>query len=511
MYILSVNFSIESILLFVSILFLISLFATKAGYRFGVPVLFLFLGVGMLFGIDGLGFGFENYNASQIIGTIALCIILFSGGLDTKLEEIKPVIRQGAVLATVGVLLTAFITGIFIYFVVNKLTDNIEISFLESLLLASIMSSTDSASVFSILRSKGVSLKHRLRPLLELESGSNDPMAYMLTVVLIQLITSSSPGENPDYLHAVISFFLQLIIGGLAGYYLGKSSVRLINKIKLTNESLYSILLLTCGIFIFSAVYFINGNGYLAVYISGLVIGNSKFVHKRSSLHFFSGLAWFSQIVMFLTLGLLVNPHELLPVALGSILIGMFMILAGRPISVFLSFLPFRKMHFKDKLFISWVGLRGAVPIIFAILPLAGGVHNARLIFNIVFFITLMSLLIQGTTLTRVANWLKLSDNKRNKNNLMDFDIEFSDDIKSTMTEISLTEEALQKGNLLMNLPLPDQTLAVMIKRDDKYFIPKGKTLLKPGDKLFIITNDEEALLETYRNLGIKDYTLRRN
>lgn len=507
----AVNVTIESVLLFVSVLFIISLFATKAGSRFGVPVLLLFLGIGMLFGVDGFGFEFESYTAAQTIGTIALCIILFSGGLDTKFEEIKPVIWQGASLATVGVLLTALITGTFIYFVANALIDNIQISFLESLLLASVMSSTDSASVFSILRSKGVSLKNRLRPLLELESGSNDPMAYMLTIVLIQLIQSSLTGDGTDYTGAIVSFFLQLIIGGLAGYYLGKLSVWLINKIELVNDSLYPILLLTCGIFIFSLTYFIKGNGYLAVYIAGLVIGNSKFVHKRSSLHFFDGLAWISQIIMFLTLGLLVNPHELLPVALGSILIGTFMIIGGRPISVFLSLLPFRKMHFKDKLFVSWVGLRGAVPIIFAILPLVADIPNARLIFNIVFFITLMSLLIQGTTLTKVANLLGLSEDKEDKSKLQDFDVEFADEIKSTMTEISLTEDILKKGNLLMNLPLPDQTLAVMIKRDEIYFIPKGKTELKPDDKLLVITNDEDALVETYRNLGIEHYTLRRN
>ncbi len=511
MILLSVTVSIESILLVASILFLISLFTTKAGYRFGVPVLLLFLGVGMLFGVDGLGLEFENYKTAQIIGTVALCIILFSGGLDTKYYEIRPVIWQGALLATVGVLLTALITGIFIYFVANTLIDNIQITFLESLLLASVMSSTDSASVFSILRSKGVSLKNRLRPLLEFESGSNDPMAYMLTVVLIQLIMSTQTGESPDYLNAVITFFLQLIIGGLAGFYLGKLSVWLINKIKMTNDSLYPILLLTCGILIFSLTYFIKGNGYLAVYIAGLVIGNAKFVHKRPSLRFFDGLAWFSQIIMFLTLGLLVNPHELLPVALGSILIGAFMILGGRPISVFLSLLPFRKMPFKDKLFVSWVGLRGAVPIIFAILPLVANVPNARLIFNIVFFITLMSLLIQGTTLTRIAKWLGLSEDKDEERKLQDFDIEFSDEIKSTMTEIALTEDILKNGKLLMNLPLPDHTLAVMIKRDDKYFIPKGKTELFPGDKLLIITNDENALVETYQRLGIADYTLRRN
>ncbi len=502
--------SIEFLLLFLSVLFLISLLATKAGSRFGVPVLLLFLGIGMLFGTDGLGFEFHHYNIAQIIGTIALCIILFSGGLSTKYKDIKPIAAQGTILATFGVLLMALITGLFIYYAANAWIDNVNLSLLESFLLASVMSSTDSASVFSILRGKGIRLRRKLRPLLEFESGSNDPMAYMLTIILIQLITSSETG-SPDYGKAVLDFSMQFFIGGLAGFVLGKIAVWAINKINLDNDSLYPILLLTSGIFIFSATYFIKGNGFLAVYIGGLVIGNSKFIHKRSSLRFFDGLAWISQMIMFLTLGLLINPRELWPVALASILIGVFMIIGARPLTVFISLLPFRKMGFKEKLFVSWVGLRGAVPIIFAIYPLAANVHNSHLMFNIVFFITLISLVIQGTTLTKIAEWLDLSKKGEDNRTFQDFEVEFSDDIKSTMTEITLTKNILAEGNKLMNIPLPDQTLAVMIKRGKQYFIPKGKTELQPGDKLLIITNDEEALIETYNNLGITDYRLRRN
>jgi cell volume regulation protein A len=505
-----VSLSIEFLLLFLSVLFLISLFATKAGARFGVPVLVLFLGIGMLFGTDGLGFEFQNYTVAQAIGTIALCIILFSGGLGTKYEDIKPVAGQGIILSTVGVLLMALFTGIFIYCVAGYCFPSIHLSFLESLLLASVMSSTDSASVFSILRGKGVRLKNKLRPLLELESGSNDPMAYMLTVILIQLISASGDG-NTEYGKAVFDFFLQFVIGGFAGFLFGKIAVKTINKISLDNDSLYPILIFTCGIFIFSATHFLKGNGYLAVYIGGLIIGNARIVHKRSSIRFFDGLAWISQMIMFLTLGLLINPKELWPVALIGIIIGSFMILGSRPLSVFISLLPFRRMEFREKLFISWVGLRGAVPIIFAILPLAAGLENAHLIFNIVFFITLLSLLVQGTTLTRFASWLRLAHTGEDKSLLQDFDVEFSEDIKSTMTEIVLNKHILANGNRLMDIPLPNHTLAVMVKRDALYFIPKGNTELHPGDKLLIITNDENALIETYKNLEIKNYRLRRN
>lgn len=504
-------FSTETLLLFFSVLFLISLLATKAGVRFGVPVLLLFLGIGMIFGVDGFGVDFHNYSLAQAIGTVALCIILFSGGLDTKLEDIKPVAAQGVILATLGVILTTLFSGFFIYYLADFFFPSLELDILTSMLMAAVMSSTDSASVFSILRGKGVRLKKKLRPLLELESGSNDPMAYLLTIVLIQLVLSSGTSDGPDYGKAVLDLIMQFAIGVAAGFVLGKLAVWSINKINLENDALYPILVFTFGIFIFSATYFLKGNGYLAVYIGGLVIGNSKIIHKRSSIKFFDGLAWISQMIMFLTLGLLVVPSALKSVAVISIIIGVWTIIGARPLSVFLSLLPFPKMKFREKAFVSWVGLRGAVPIIFAILPLAANVPNAELIFNVVFFITLMSLLVQGTSLTQVAKWLGLALKGKDNSQFQEFDVEFSEDIKSTMTEISLPKNAFSHGSRLMDMPLPDQTLAVMVKRHDKYFIPKGNTELHPGDKLLVITNDENALIETYKNLGIKNYRLRRN
>ncbi len=505
------TFTIEQILLFFSALFILSLLATKAGSKFGVPVLLLFLAIGMIFGEDGFGIDFHNYNISQAIGTVALCIILFSGGLDTKIEDVRPVAAQGIILATLGVILMTIFTGLFIYYIALYFFPGLGLDMLSSMLMAAVMSSTDSASVFSILRGKGVRLKKKLRPLLELESGSNDPMAYMLTIVLIQLIMSSDAGVAPNYWMAGLNLVMQFAIGTAAGFLLGKLFVWIINQINLDNDSLYPILVFTCGIFTFSVTYFLKGNGYLAVYLAGLVLGNSKIVHKRSSIRFFDGLAWISQIVMFLVLGLLVTPSALKSVALVAIIIGLFMIIGARPLAVFISLLPFPKMKIKEKVFVSWVGLRGAVPIIFAMLPLTAGVPHAELIFNVVFFITLMSLLIQGTSLTKVAEWLGLAVTGEDTTQFQDFDVEFSEDIKSTMTEITLNKKILSHGNSLMQLPLPDQTLAVMVKRHNQYFIPKGNTELLPGDKLLIITNDENALVETYKNLGIKNYRLRRN
>ncbi|PVY43829.1 potassium/proton antiporter [Pontibacter virosus] len=493
------NINVELILFSIAILFFLSILAGKAGHRFGVPALLLFLSVGMISGTDGIGIQFENIQIAQIIGTVALCIILFSGGMDTKIADIRPVMAQGVVLATVGVFLTAVLTGFAIWWVLGMTVESAGIGLTTSLLLAATMSSTDSASVFSILRSKRMQLKNNLRPMLELESGSNDPMAYILTITLIEIVLMES-GVN--YWAAGGMLVMQLVVGGAAGFIFGKLAVRLINRVDIDNGSLYPILVFTCCIFIFSATYFIKGNGFLAVYIGGLVIGNSKFVHKRSSLNFFDGMAWMSQLLMFLTLGLLVNPRELVPIIIPGLIISFLMIFITRPLSVFLCLMPFRKMGVKDKAYISWVGLRGAVPIIFAILPLAADVPHARLMFNIVFFCTLVSLVVQGTSLSRMAVWLGLAEQPRELEKLKDFDIEFSDEIKSITTEINITAHALINGNHLMDLPLPDKTLAVMVKRDDKYFVPKGKTVLQEDDKLLIITDDHEALMQTMQNLG---------
>ena len=484
----------EGILLIASVILFFSIFAGKAGYRFGLPALLLFLGVGMLFGSDGLGIQFSNPNIAQFIGMLALSIILFSGGMDTKISEIKPIASQGVILATVGVLATTFITGGFIYYLSKFVTGYETLTFPESLLMAAVMSSTDSASVFSILRSKGVYLKERLRPTLELESGSNDPMAYVMTIVLIQV--------------AILSLVIQLSVGALAGYLFGKLAVLIINKIDIDNESLYPILLLATAFFTFAATSLCKGNGYLAVYIAGLVVGNAKIVHKKSIGTFFDGFAWLWQIVMFLTLGLLVNPHELLPVAPIGLTVGIFMIIFARPISVFLCLLPYKNFSFKGKLYISWVGLRGAVPIIFATYPLIAGVEHAGLIFNVVFFITILSLLIQGTTVTQAAKWLDMIDEPERKDV---FGIELPEGIKSAMSEIDVTPEVLTHGNKLMELTLPDHTLAVMVMRDGRYFIPKGNTVLKENDKLLMISDNDEALLQAYEALGITDYTLKKN
>ncbi|MDY5968705.1 MAG: potassium/proton antiporter, partial [Bacteroidales bacterium] len=349
----------------------------------------------------------------------------------------------------------------------------------------------------------GLKLKHNLRPVLELESGSNDPMAYVLTVTFISLVLQ---GGEPQWGVAVLTVLMQLTIGALVGYLFGKGVVRVINRINIENNSLYPILVFTACIFLFAFTYYIKGNSYLAVYIGGLVIGNSKFVHKRSTRYFFEGLSWLGQLLMFLTLGLLANPSEMKNAILPGIFVSLVMIFFTRPLSVFISLAPFRWLKFRDKMFISWVGLRGAVPIIFAILCRAQGVPHSETIFNIVFFCTLVSLVLQGTTLPLVARWLKLAEPPEQQNKADNFDIDFPEEIKSATSEIIITADVLHNhGHHIMDLGMPEKTLAIMVKRDNHYFVPTGKTTLHEGDTLMVITDNDEGLQETLTKLGIME------
>lgn len=489
-------YSGEGVVLIGAIILFFSILAGKAGYRMGLPTLLLFLAVGMLFGSDGLGIQFSSPKITQFIGMLALCIILFSGGMDTKVDEIKPVAIPGVVLATVGVLLTTIVTGTFIYYLTNATNDYSVLTYPQSLLLGAVMSSTDSASVFSILRSKGIHLKEKLRPMLELESGSNDPMAYMLTIMLISYIELGGMKIQD----ALLALGLQLVVGAVLGYILGRITVWVINHINIQNGSLYPILLLSTALFVFGMTSLCKGNGYLAVYIAGLIVGNNKIMHKKSISTFFDGFGWLWQIVMFLTLGLLVNPHELFPVAGIGLSIGAFMILIARPLSVFITLLPFKHFSFKGKLYISWVGLRGAVPIIFATYPLLAGIDHASMFFNIVFFITILSLLLQGTTVAWFAKILGLID-KDVKKSVFNFDL--PDEIRSEMGEVEITPEMLTNGCRLIDLALPEHSLVVLIKRNESFFIPRGSTTLVGGDILLIISDDKSSMEEMKARIGI--------
>lgn len=492
-----INISGENVVLVGALLLFVAVMAGKVAYRFGAPALLLFLGVGMLFGLNFISF--RSVEMTQFVGMIALCIILFTGGMDTCFREIKPIIGPGVVLATAGVVMTAVVLAGFVWLVAPWI--GVEISFPLALLLAATMSSTDSASVFSILRSKNQGLRQHLRPLLELESGSNDPMAYMLTILLIGVVTNSSGDVGMGM--SIVYFLVQMVVGALSGYLIGRLAVWTINKINLVNHSLYSVLLLAFIFFAFSFTELVKGNGYLAVYLAGLVVGNYKLTQKRSLTVFFDGFTWLMQIVMFLTLGLFVNSNELLrpgTLILGCA-VGAFMILVARPVTVFTCLLPFRHFSTKARLYVSWVGLRGAVPILFAIYPMMAGVEHAELLFNVVFLSTIISLVVQGTTVSGMANLLGLAYEERESA----FNVEMHEEMKSALTEVEVNESLLETGHTLKDITLPENTLVMMVCRNGEYFVPQGKTELQLGDKLLVITDRSEELETTYKDMGIDD------
>ena len=479
-------FTAENILLIGSVLLFVSIIVSKTGYRFGVPTLLLFLFVGMIFGSDGVGLEFNDTGDAQFIGMVALSIILFSGGMETKFSEVKPIIAPGIVLSTLGVFLTALLTGLFIYFLSDTSWANIHLPLTTSLLLAATMSSTDSASVFAILRSQKMNLKENLRPMLELESGSNDPMAFMLTIVLIQFLETT--GMGPGLI--ALSFITQFVVGAVAGYVFGKIIIWIVNKINIDNSSLYPILVLAFAFFTFALTDRMKGNGYLAVYIAGIMVGNSRMLFHKEISAFMDGFSWLFQIIMFIALGLLVNPHELLKVAPVAILIGVFMIVLGRPLSVFISLLPFRNITRKAKYFISWVGLRGAVPIIFATYPVIHNVEGSDVIFNIVFFITILSLVIQGTSISFVAGLLNLSTPLQDNTNR--FGIELPEELNTHLFEIVVTDGMLSHGNTLKEMSVPQATLVMLVKRKEQFLIPNGTLKLKIDDVLLLISEQDK-------------------
>ena len=490
-------FTAENVLLIGAVIWFVSILLSKTGYKFGVPVLLVFLLIGMFLGTDGLGIKFDNYKYAQIIGMVALTIILFTGGMDTKFSDVKPILGAGVILSTLGVLLTTLFTGLFIYGISHAFSHVIHIPLTLALLLAATMSSTDSATVFNILRSQKMGLKNKLQPLLEFESGSNDPMAYMLTIVMIQIIQGGET-TNVDVWRIIFNFLIQFGFGLIFGYLLGRGCVWIINKINLQNKSLYPILMLSFIFFVFSFTNLFNGNGYLAVYVAGIVMGNSKLTENKSINSFLDGVTWLVQIVMFLVLGMLVNPNDMFKIALPALIVGVFVILVGRPLSVFLCLLPFKDIEKKSKLFVSWVGLRGAAPIIFATYPVVEGVPGATFIFNMVFFITLTSLIIQGTSITKVADMLKLSVVKDDRPE--NFGVDIPEELNTILQQQVVKDEAYLK-----DYPLPEGTLVMIVERKNKYIVPNGKLFLKKDDKLLLISAKKDETEESHKTFSILD------
>lgn len=474
--------NLEWILIEGSLLLLLSVLASRASSRLGIPALVLFLLLGMLTGSEGIGnISFDNAELARSIGTIALAFILFAGGLDSSWHSIRSVLAPGIILSSLGVVITAIVMG----FMVKALLGE---SFLWGVLLGSIVSCTDAAAVFGVMRARSLQLKGRLTSLLELESGANDPMAVGLTVGLTAL--ALDPTRNFTVL--LPALVLQLFIGGFFGWASGAITAAVINRARLDYEGLYPALTTGACLFIYAGAQLIGGSGFLAVYVAGVMMGSRNFVYKISLTNFHSGLAWLMQIVMFITLGLLVFPSHLLPVAGNALILALFLIFVARPAATLLSLVFFPHIHWSKKFFISWVGLRGAAPIVLATIPLTEGVARADEMFNIVFFIVLTSVLLQGTTIRFVARYLGVL--------LEDKDSMAEKRASPHIIEVTIKDNAPVVGRRVVDLNIPRTALIVLLTRRGESYVPRGATQIENGDRLLIATrrNDTEDLCRLF-------------
>lgn len=468
-------FAVDQFILVAALLLLAAVLSRKVAARFGVPVLVVFVGVGMVAGSEGVGgIAFGDYTLAHGIGTLALVLILFDGGLRTPFSTVRLAWKPALSLATVGVLITAAVTGAAAVWLLN-------LSWLEGLLLGSIVASTDATAVFSVLGSQGLQLPERLTATLELESGSNDPMAVFLTVTLIEVLL----GERAPGVEMLGLFVLQMGVGALVGLAVGRASVWLINGIKLDAAGLYPILAGMCGLLAFGVAAWMGGSGFLAVYLAGIVIGNSRLVFRRGIFLFHDAVAWFGQAVMFVLLGLLIFPSQLVAVGWDGLAVALVLTLVARPLAVFVG-LAFSSFRFRERLLLSWVGLRGAVPIILATYPLLFGVEMGLDLFSVVFFTVLLSVLVQGWSLPYVARFLGLGTVSAVEP-AVSLEIASLRHVDAEIVRYEVAPGTPAVGKRLHELSLPDAAVAALVARGDDIVPPRGETTLEPGDHVFIV------------------------
>ena len=462
-------------------LLLLSLFASKLSERYGVPALLLFLFVGMLAGIDGVGgIKFHNAELTNDVGTIALAFILFAGGFGTSFKEVKPIMVRGIVLSSFGVFATAVLIALF-----GKVA--LGMSLTEAFVLGAIISSTDAPAVFSILRSRNLGLTGQLKPILEFESGSNDPTAVFFTISSVQLLTNSSV----SWVGLGVNFVLQMILGGALGALLGFLAGKLINILKLDYEGLYPVYGIAVVLLCYGLSHSVGGNGFLASYVAGIVMGNGNYVYKAALGKFTDSISWLMQIIMFIMLGLLVNPRELTSVIYMGIGTALFIIFAARPIAVFLSLIG-SKFSFREQVFIAWTGLKGAVPIILGTYPLLNDYDNGQFIFNLIFFVVLVSVLLQGKTLALVARLLKVD---KVSQPVPFYPLEFTkkrEDQAASTKEIVVKPDFKIVGHKIKELGLPANVLILLIYREDTFITPNGETEIKADDRLLLYGDDDK-------------------
>ncbi|HEX7070901.1 MAG TPA: potassium/proton antiporter [Rhodothermales bacterium] len=467
-------FSLNAGVFLGGLLLLLGILSSKFSARIGMPVLVLFLAVGMVAGSEGIGgIDFSNYILANNISSVALALILFDGGLRTSLEAVRSTWRPALSLATIGVVLTAVFTGLAAAYV-------LDVPMLYGMLLGGIVGSTDAAAVFSVLRTGGVKLEPRLKDTLEVESASNDPMAIFLTIGLISIIAGTADSTGS----LVFLLVEQFGIGAVGGLAVGIVAVFAINRINLDYPALYPIMVTAFGLLAFGLPAVLGGSGFLAVYVAGIVIGNRIRVFRQGIFLFHDAAAWLGQILLFGMLGLLSFPSQLAGVAVQGLLISVVLIFIARPIAVIISALPFG-FNTRAMIFLSWVGLKGAVPITLATFPLMAGVEGSVLLFNVVFFVVLVSAVTQGWSLPFVARWLKLAE-PSDPFVPISLEVNALRHVDGEIVEYTVAPSARVAGQALRDLALPDGVVVTLLVRNGEVVMPRGATTLRPGDHVFI-------------------------
>lgn len=462
-------------------LFTVSIIATLISARFGAPLLLIFLVMGMLAGEDGvLGIHFADPDMALLIGSVALVIILFDGGMRTHPDRVKVVLAPSAVLATVGVLITCLILGLTAMWL-------FKLTLLEGLLLGAILSSTDAAAVFSIFQSAGLNIKERVASTLEIESGSNDPMAVMLTFTLVSVVA----GESQLGWSTLLVFIQQASVGAIFGWLGGRGLIWFCRKLPLS-PAFFPLFAISYALLIYGLTNQVGGSGFLAVYLAGFLVGNARLAPVQHILRLQDGLAWLSQIIMFLMLGLLVTPSKLLDYLVPAIALAGVMIFVARPLAVVLSLLPFRFPK-RDQIFISWVGLRGAVPIILALIPWLAGVPNKDLYFNVAFFVVIVSLLIQGWSIAPVARWLRLEVPKEpGPDYVMPLEVAQSKDVLQVMAyQVNADSPVLDAD--WTQLPVPSSVQFLGLVRNGEWIQCLDCTRFKARDTLMVMARAADS------------------